>query len=392
MGGEVTLIDALERAQSGGLKQRAEGLQDLKHVLRYNIQSADIGALKGASFHKIFEVLFDIVKSEKGSWMTAKTATTRSSAETRLSNASSTLRLAIEAGIRSSKLKTVKTVLDHVTETIAITSGRLCLPLMLDYAKCLRQTVSYQPHAEHLPQDYWAATVSFCLQILRKVTDELNEDKAPAGTGPSSVATSMSNKSSRSQTWDSGQSQSVRSLYKQLNEEIVGALSPLTATPNAPLSPQAARLLWALIDFLQNGSGTDKSQQEAFASINHVLAWASTESVELTKKASIQLVRLVKNHWPSKSIPKAEPLINEMLITLLYLKPYMAWAIQREDSTSMRLDLSSMHTTLREEYSGRKERDQLRFDDVRCHGRLQEPETEGTSHQMGSMRKVAVAQ
>ncbi|OTA24994.1 hypothetical protein BTJ68_12361 [Hortaea werneckii EXF-2000] len=378
MGGEVTLIDALERAQSGGLKQRAEGLQDLKHVLRYNIQSADIGALKGASFHKIFEVLFDIVKSEKGSWMTAKTATTRSSAETRLSNASSTLRLAIEAGIRSSKLKTVKTVLDHVTETIAITSGRLCLPLMLDYAKCLRQTVSYQPHAEHLPQDYWAATVSFCLQILRKVTDELNEDKAPAGTGPSSVATSMSNKSSRSQTWDSGQSQSVRSLYKQLNEEIVGALSPLTATPNAPLSPQAARLLWALIDFLQNGSGTDKSQQEAFASINHVLAWASTESVELTKKASIQLVRLVKNHWPSKSIPKAEPLINEMLITLLYLKPYMAWAIQREDSTSMRLDLSSMHTTLREEYSGRKERDQLRFDDVRCHGRLQEPETEGT--------------
>ncbi|KAI7116099.1 hypothetical protein KC324_g19072, partial [Hortaea werneckii] len=135
MGGEVTLIDALERSQSGGLKQRAEGLQDLKHVLRYNIQSADIGALKGVSFHKIFEVLFEIVNSEKGSWVTAKTATTRTSAETRLSNASSTLRLAIEAGIRSSKLKTVKAVLDHVTEAIAITPGRLCLPLMLDYAK-----------------------------------------------------------------------------------------------------------------------------------------------------------------------------------------------------------------------------------------------------------------
>ncbi|KAI7672977.1 hypothetical protein KC318_g2489 [Hortaea werneckii] len=377
MGGEVTLIDALERSQSGGLKQRAEGLQDLKHVLRYNVQSADIGALKGVSFHKIFEVLFEIVSSEEGSWVAAKSATTRSSAETRLSNASSTLRLAIEAGIRSSKLKTVKAVLDHVTEATAIAPSRSCLPLMLDYAKCLRQTVSYQPHAEHLPQDYWEATVSFCLQTLRKIFDELNEDNPPAGTDPSSVATSMSNKSSRSQIRESGQSQGVRSLYRQVSEEIVGTLSPLTATPNAPLSSQAPRLLWALIDFLRNGSGTDKSQQEAFASINHVLAWTVTESVELTKKASSQLVRLIKNHWPSKSIPKAEPLINEMLITLLYLKPYMAWALQRENSTTMRLDLSSMHTTLREEYSGRKERDQLRFDDIRCDGRVPASETEG---------------
>ncbi|KAI7619115.1 hypothetical protein KC319_g19003, partial [Hortaea werneckii] len=377
MGGEVTLIDALERAQSGGLKQRAEGLQDLKHVLRYNIQSSDIGALKGVSFHKIFEVLFEIVNSEKGSWVTAKTATTRSSAETRLSNASSTLRLAIEAGIRSSKLKTVKAVLDHVIETISISPGRLCLPLMLDYAKCLRQTVSYQPHAEHLPQDHWARTVSFCLQTLKKITDELIEDTTQAGVEYSSVATSMSNKSFRSQIRESGQSQGVRSLYKQLSEELVGTLSPLTATPTAPLSSQAPRLLWALIDFLKTGSGTDKSQQEAFASINHVLAWTVTESVELTKEASGQLVRLIKNHWPSKSIPKAEPLINEMLITLLYLKPYMVWAIHSETSSAMRIDLCSMHTALLEEYSGRKERDQLRFDDVRCHGSLPESETQG---------------
>ncbi|KAI7373313.1 hypothetical protein KC328_g16693, partial [Hortaea werneckii] len=374
MGGEVTLIDALERAQSGGLKQRAEGLQDLKHVLRYNIQSADIGALKGVSFHKIFEVLFEIVNSEKGSWVTAKTATTRSSAETRLSNASSTLRLAIEAGIRSSKLKTVKAVLDHVIETIAITPGPSCLPLMLDYAKCLRQTVSYQPHAEHLPQDHWAKTVSFCLQTLKKITDELNEDNTQASVEQSSVATNMSNKSSRSQIRESGKSLGVRSLYKQVSEELIGALSPLTATPNAPLSSQAPRLLWALIDFLKTGSGTDKSQQEAFASINHVLAWTVTESVELTKKASAQLVRLIKNHWPSKSITKAEPLINEMLITLLYLKPYMIWAIQSETGSTMRLDLSSMHAALWEEYSGRKERDQLRLDDIKCHSSFPESE------------------
>jgi ataxia telangiectasia mutated family protein len=71
--------------------------------------------------------------------------TTRTAAENRLSAASGALRLAVEVGIRLVKFKTIRSVLDHITETLVLSSGKFCDPLALDYAKCLRAVLNYQP-------------------------------------------------------------------------------------------------------------------------------------------------------------------------------------------------------------------------------------------------------
>ena len=66
-------------------------------------------------------------------------------------------------------------------------------------------------------------------------------------------------------------------------------------------------------------------------------------------------------HWPRKS---AAAFKNEMLRALLYLQPYVISLIHSGDIT-MRAEARSLLDVLREEYGGRDDKDQLRFEDLR---------------------------
>lgn len=298
----------------------------------------------------------------------------RSAADGRLASIASVLRYAVEGGVRSLKLKTLKALLDHITQMIMLSGGGLCAPLALDYAKCLRLAVSYQPHAEHLPPKEWGQVVSFCVESLKSIQNELSEEDVVPGASSTPVAGSMSYKSSRSQYKESNGSQGVRSLYKQVTEELLGSLSVLTVTPNAPLGLIAPKLLWALIDYLKVNPTAGTPQQEAFASINHVLAWSTTEDTTLTHKATINIVRLIRHLWPQKS----SSLKHDMLITLLHLQPYIGHVMQREDAFTLRSELSSLLDVLRAEYGSRsQERDQLRVDDLSFDVSPTSPDTDG---------------
>ena len=119
---QISLADALERVDSTGVKDRVEALADLKHVLRHNQRSSSIESLADASFHRIYEVLFKIIVSEQSAYAKAKTAPLKSGAANRLSACAGVLRLAVEVGVGSVKLKTVKALLDHFIETIPLIS------------------------------------------------------------------------------------------------------------------------------------------------------------------------------------------------------------------------------------------------------------------------------
>ncbi|KAK3683108.1 Serine/threonine-protein kinase tel1 [Vermiconidia calcicola] len=362
MRGEITLADALERIEGNTLKDRADGLADLKHILRNN---SKLETLSDGSFHRIYEVLFVVAVSEQSTYVKAKTGKIRTAAEKRLSNCASALRLAVEVAVRIVKLKTVKSVLDHITETLLLPGGQLCEPIALDYARCLRALLSYQAHVEHLRDQERERTARFCVECIHNADCDVEDDDAASGAEihPTADAfTGLSYRSSRSHLKDSGGSQGGRSLEKQIAEEMVVCLSLLTAAPNASHGTSTATLLWALIDFLKKTSVTGRAHQDAFAAINHILAWTRTEDIGLTRKATGSIVRLIRFYW---SIKSSSPLKDEMLITCSYLRPYFFSAMQHDDGLTARPELSSLLDVMKMEYGKRQDRDQLHVEDLR---------------------------
>lgn len=358
----VTIRDALERIESTLVKERTEGLADLKHVLRHNQRSSKLDALTDQTFHKVFEVLFRAALGEQSAYVRAKTATLRTSAANRLAACASALRLAVEVGVRSIKLKTVRALLDHINETLPLASGSFCEPLALDYARSLKSLLAYQPHVEHLSRDDWERTAFFCVESVQSAESQ-SEDYADPGAENQSangIANGYSYRSSRSAVRDSAASQGMRPLAKQVAEELIVCLRQLTAAPNAPLDKQASALLWAVIGFLRSSSSAGRSHQDAFTAINQILAWTCCEAIQLTNKATSHLLRLIRHYWS----PKSSNLRDEMLVTLLRLRPYIRFAMRREDRLTLRSELMSLLEVLRTEYSKRQNRDQLQVDDL----------------------------
>lgn len=342
---------------------RANGLADLKRVFRANQQNPSVRNLSDNSFLAIFETLFDIALFEKSAWLSATKPTLRSAADTRLSNVASAIRVVVECGCRTFRLKTARPLLNHVIETLPVSGGALCSPLALDYARCLRSLLSYQPHVEHLPQDEWERTALFCVQMINSASGHSQGDDAVHGAEtPLIIGTSsgLSYRSSRSHVRESTQSQGDKLLLKQVADEMVASLSFLTGAPNAPISrdADASAMLYALIGFLRVG---DRSHQEAFAAINHLLSRTRTEYINLTEKVTSQLLRLIRHLWSQQK----EKTRDEMLITLLYLRPYIAHLMEGPEALTLRPDLTSLQDAMRGECSRRPEENMLRLTDLR---------------------------
>ncbi|KAM0722478.1 hypothetical protein Q7P37_001919 [Cladosporium fusiforme] len=353
---EVNLADALERVRTGGVKDRAEGLADLKHILRHNQSSSSLSSLSDASYHRIYEVLFGLAISEQAAYAKAKTTSLQSAASNRLQSCASTLRLAVEVGVASVKLKTIKALLDHFIETLPMASGDICEPLALDYSKSMRAILAYQPHVEHLPKAEWERTTEFCLEYMRPTQSGSFNSTAPTGL----VAPSVSSRSSRSRINNSLGSQGVRGPAKLVAEEMVACLRLLTIAPNAPVCSLATKIMQTVIGFLQENSASNPAHQDAFSAISNVLTWTKTEKIDLTRQVTTQLVRLMRSYWAPKTSG-----LKEILMTSMHLQLYIRDQCHAEGADSMRSELNALYEVLRSEYSKRQERDQMHMDDIR---------------------------
>ncbi|KAK0289904.1 Serine/threonine-protein kinase tel1 [Friedmanniomyces endolithicus] len=364
MSGQLTLQGALEQIQNPLVKERKKGFDNLKHVLRYNQQNPGAVALDDVSFDSIYKQLFAIVLSERSTWLTAKTTTTQSAADSRLSDAAVALRLAVELGVQSISLRTVRAVVDHVIDTLPRPGGGLCVPLALDYVKCLKAALSYQPHLEHQSRAEWERAVLFCVHTVQGAERGVGGSDARSGVERTSrLGVTNSSRSSRSQLGDSAhESQTGRNVAKQVSDELVACLSLLTAAPNAPLASQADTILWTIVEFLKTHLTPGNSHQNAITTINNVLLWARTDDLALVKKAANQLIRLVRHFWPTT---RSTSLKDDMLVTLLYLQPYMAYMMQDEQALILRTELCALAVTLRNEYGKRKEGEQLQIDELK---------------------------
>ena len=358
MANEINVAEALEKIKGSSVRIRSDGLADLRHILRNN---KNYNHVDDHSFHAIFEPLFETTVSEQSTYLKSKTFTTRNAAESRLSACASALRVSVEAGVSLIRLKTVKSVLDHVLDTLLLPNGQLCEPIALDYAKTIATLLGHQAHVEHLPQSRREEIMLFCIARINQVVTDLDEDDTEPGTENFSVNATingLSHRSSRSQVKDSGDSQGGRSVSKQVAEQMVTCLASLTATLQARGARATSAIPWALIEFLKKGN---QSHLDAFAGLNNIIAWTRTEDIALCRKLATPIARLIRVYWPRKSASASR---TEMLKTLLYLQPYITSLIRNGDIT-MRSELRGLLDAMRVEYGKRQDKDQMHLEDLR---------------------------
>ncbi|KAF7194796.1 Serine/threonine-protein kinase tel1 [Pseudocercospora fuligena] len=362
----VSLRDALESIQSGTVKARSDGIRDLKHILDYNRNSSRISELRDGEYNTILETLYTCAVKEKQNAINGKTQTARTSASNKLADISNAFRHTIEASVQVLKPKTVIALLNHIEDTILIRNTEFCMPVALDYVKSMRAVFEYQPHVVSLQGDgsgencKWDAFAVFCMDCISKIEQEQPSDGEPLSTA--GTMNGFSIRSSRSVIKESAGSQGGRPSLRPVAEEMVACIRFLTAVPTVPLKRKAEPLLWTIIEALQKSTISHKCWAHAFAAINNIICWSRTEDINCTKKFVSHIVKLIRHLWRSNVTKDAT---CQMLVTLLLLEPYILLSMQQSASLTLRPELTGLLHVLQADYHKRKEREQLRLDDLR---------------------------
>lgn len=321
--------------------------------------------LTDKGYHRIFEALFRLATSEKSVYVKASKTTTKNQSGSRLSSCATVVRLAVEVGVRKLRPKTVKAVVDHITQTLPTVNEGYCEPLCLDYLKSLRTVLEFQAHVEHMPKEEWHDLIDFCNEGITLSQSSAGNDSSTthstqnvlSGTGGSSVQIAASTGSRR----ESGAQEFAHGRGKNNVEELVFCLCQLTSSPNAPILEKAQSMMVTLMNLLHSSANAGRSHQAAFATMNRILARITTNDISLTQDIVEGIVPLIRRLWPTKSMP----LKDEMLITLFHLRPYISTISVSEDAESFRAELEGLLQSMQSEYSKRAERDQLQLDELR---------------------------
>ncbi|KAL8949939.1 MAG: hypothetical protein Q9222_003988 [Ikaeria aurantiellina] len=369
---EVTLEIALDRTSSKAAKDRLEGLADLKHIFTQNKNSKNIEVLSDKSYHQILETLFKVAKSEISTYSAAKSSSQKNPAASRLSACAAALRSIVEVGLPRLRLKTVKAVLDHVTQTLPTAAGGYYEPLKEQYFKVLRIILECPCHLEHFSSEEWHDLTDFIVQATKDLVpaqeydgaSQLHDDEpSPSLRRRSSRSATPSMRSTSSFSRANGITSRLRHniQLKDAAEDVVVCLKHIARTSNGPVLEKAPILVDTLIMFIASSTHNDHVQQAAFETMNAVLSLVCTNDISLSLQILTELIPLIKRRWSTKS----SFLNDQMMVPLLLGEPYLPQVVSRLDvSDDEPTDLLTLIDVMRDEYCRRHEEDQLQVDDL----------------------------
>lgn len=318
------------RIESRTLKERAGGLTDLRHILQHNRDNPDLGNFDDRSFHKIFEVLFIVASDERSHFLkslASTSASVRSGASTRFTNCSHTLRLAVERGARNIRLRTLKALLDHLTETLLDAHGVCCEPIALDYSRCLSAVLAYEPHVEHLKDAQWQHIAKFCLDRVNAAASSSTKERLP----------------------------------RQALDEFVHCIRYLTNPASAPLLTKSEPIITSMLQYLEASQSVGQAQVSALSTISNAILQIRVEKHELTLSIVRPCLQAARQLWSSRLVAVK----NELLAMLVLLHPYIRALREAASDIDLIADLEGLSDQIGTEYSRRDPKDQLRMDDLR---------------------------
>lgn len=322
------------------------------------------------SYHKILESLFRLTTTEVSTYAKTSKDHLKNGAAVRLSTCAGVVRMAVEMGVRKLRFKTVKALVEHITQTLPMSNKGYCEPLLISYFKSLRTVLEYPPHSEHLSGEEWLNVVEFCNETLHDLNDASGASYKKMVNG-SSVVTSFRSRHGRSPTpgavADHGRKASNRSSQRaaevnlrSIAEDLVLCIKDLVSASNAPILDQAQATLANLCDLLATLSSPGLELQTVFESINSIVARIMTDDISLMLQTMRTLLPNIRRLWDIKS----PTLKDHLLISLLYGEVYFSRLISTDETGDSINDLSRLLQVFRQEYSKRPEREQLQLEDL----------------------------
>ncbi|KAJ5587425.1 uncharacterized protein N7459_003190 [Penicillium hispanicum] len=364
--GEIFVDKALALLSSDRLKERTDGLADLKHILLQNKQSSALLGLNDKGCHKIFESLFRCIALEKSAFNKAQRSTSKStvtSSASRLSTCASVLRIAVDILLRNLRTKTVRAIIDHVTDTIPIPGEGLWESLSVDYTKCLTSLLRYSPHTEHLGDSEWEKLIDFCLAAIELQESEESQLSIRSGhrSAPEDTLDASDSRSTPSRMTPAPTSREKSAGDRNAIGEVVVCIQLLTTSPSAPVQAAAENILNGLVEFVKSRSMmAGNAHQLAFSSINTVVSKVLFDQSELVRLSLLGLVPVIRRLWATK----LQSLKDELLVCVMLCMVVLVHAARNDPSESLARLIEGLTESLFSEYVKRSEKELLQIDET----------------------------
>nr|XP_001401277.2 serine/threonine-protein kinase tel1 [Aspergillus niger CBS 513.88] len=360
--GDITLDGAIALLASEKLRERSDGLADLKHILLKNRRNSKLNSLNDKACHKIFESLFRFVSVEKSLY---NRSNSKGASASRLSSCASVLRIAVDVFLRNLRTKSVRAIVDHITDTLlGRGSDSLFELLSVDYAKCLVTLLRYPPHLEHLALSEWEKVVDFCLKSINAHNDQedltIREKRSSFLDGYLSTGGRASTPA-RSTPMPTA-SEKPKGDTSAATEAVV-CIQLLVGSPSAPIQEAAERVLHGLIKFVGSSMIAGSGHQAAFASINTVVMKILFDQSDLARSSLLDIIPAIRRFWATKLLG----LKDEMLVTVMLCAVVLTDAARRDPSELIAHVIEELLETLYTEYIKRSEKEILQLDELVFH-------------------------
>lgn len=327
-------------------------------------------ALLDKDYLTLLEALFRYATTERSTYIKSSQAAPKSAASSRLSKCAGVVRIAVEKGVRKLRFKTVRALIDHITQTLPLPEYGYCEPVVSDYFRSLRIVLEYQPHPEHITLNGWHEGIDFCNAILhdlnaissRETTSLMNGNYSKVSFRDSSSSPVPSPKADHGRKTSNRSSQpSMKlTLENSVVDDLLLCLKHLVSASNAPTLDRAHPTLTNLCDFLASSSGKGHEHQVALESINSIITCIMTDDISLILQALRGLLPTFRRFWELKS-----PSIKDhMLVSLLYGEVYFPRLISSDETGDCEADLHRLLHVFHQEYCKRTEREQLQLDEL----------------------------
>ncbi|KAG8161861.1 hypothetical protein KVR01_008848 [Diaporthe batatas] len=366
---QATNLAQLKSAITGTpVTARSEALEDLAAFFRN--PSLNHEALKDKEYHSICEALFRAALVDKELLLSGKGVGT---ANERLRRCARALRETVGHGVSKFKGKTVRAIIDHITDTLPTYDGDFLEPLAKDYMQTFVLLLDSPTHVENLALkdgSGWEQCVMFVLDRISNLLD--SNDSAPASilTGRDSPVPGTARQSSVGPSSARSRPGTQRGTVQvQRNDLLVllQCLQSLFSAPNAPYMSKRKEVADAVLQVLRLRYDLDKLHRFAFSILNSILLHTAGDDPALGQHLTRELVPLLGYWWQSRTLDKDElqfSVRDEMLKTMHAISVYLDYLLQDDPAAALLQQVEELLDELWGEYSSRNPRARLQLDDV----------------------------
>lgn len=315
-------------------------------------------SLNDKACYKIFESLFRFFFTERSLYNRAHS---KGASTARLSACASVIRTAVDVFLRNLRSRSVRAIIDHVTDFLMVPSDGLLDVLCVDYTKCLTSILHYPPHLEHLGTSEWKKILDSCLKIINVQNDEessLLSSSERRSTLDGYLASDRGSTPSRMTP-----TLPVRERSKG-NQSAIGeavtCIQLLTTSSNAPIQDHFDKVLRSLAKFLRPYHIPGATHQAAIRSINSVVMKVMFDQTEFIRMFLLDLIPTIQNLWTTKLAGLKDGLLVTLMLCLIILTD----TVKREPSESLASIIESLTDVIFSEYTKRPDKEILQIDEV----------------------------